>query len=673
MLPTSVRGFEVPASRSRRAYALRSSAPRRCSTRSNRAIRPYDAPPRSSRPDRSSRRTRRAHDRTEPGARAPATVRARQTLLGPPKVDRITPLALGHLLEAFFREEAPDARAIVAAQERSDDRIVRDAATLLANALDAGLAARTALARDLARRRDVALCSVRTAANHAPSSEDRARLTRTLIAAVDATKSATEPLAVTASREEALLALEELGDRRAVPSLIARAVTGDIGAVDMLGALGDSRAVAPLTGLLQREPQRYRVLEAAAARALATLDATNATPELRLLLAHNPMPTWREGIERGTLVRELVAALGTLRDANAGPHLHAVLDSKSQEYRAIVPSAAWALGRIGYVPALETLERLLTSPKALVTCEAVWAVGEIGAAHPPVRLRAGRLLDGLGHSAPGLEIVRLTALRKLREGTNEAPRASEVRAALERAVWEPAFRQDEGSRRRMWAFRSLEELAAARAIRRAGGFNAYFLGHEAVRYFVTRDDHRVRRAATKAFTAWKIPVPTTRRYYAATLDDLESRGGVDALHEALRDPLGVFRHNVATRLAERAHPSSLRPLAEVTARLFAEPPSSTYEYDDAPRHLVAFVRALARLNRPEGNDVLIDGLRVGHHQVRAVVAENAPDDPRFVPELKKMLGDPRSFLRSRAERSLTALGIVTRGSDPPPRAQPMPL
>ena len=120
----------------------------------------------------------------------------------------------------------------------------------------------------------------------------------------------------------------------------------------------------------------------------------------------------------------------------------------------------------------------------------------------------------------------------------------------------------------------------------------------------------------------------------------------------------MYRHNVATRLAERADARSVRPLAEATARIFAEPVTSSYEYDDAPKRLVAFVRALARINRPEGNDVLIDGLRNGNHQVRAVVAENAPDDERFVPELRAMLGDPRSFLRSRAERSLTSLGAL---------------
>ena len=201
------------------------------------------------------------------------------------------------------------------------------------------------------------------------------------------------------------------------------------------------------------------------------------------------------------------------------------------------------------------------------------------------------------------------------------------------------------------------------------GDDPYFLGHDAIRYFVTRDDHRIRRAAQAAFAAWGVPVPATRRYYAHALDELEAREGLPALHEALRDPLGLFRHNIATRLAERAHASSVRPLAEATARLFAEPPTSTYEYDDAPSNLVAFVRALAKLNQPEGNDVLIEGLRSGNHQVRAVVAENAPEDPRFVPVLMAMLGDPRSFLRSRAERSLTSLGISPRsGGDQSTRA-----
>jgi HEAT repeat protein len=591
------------------------------------------------------------------------------------KGERAEPLALGPLVEAFFRKEGSELDAIVSAQATSRDALVREAAALLAEALVTTRRPRTALARDLARRRAMATRAVASQTKPAPPSpSDRAQLARRIVAVVDAFPPATDPLATSDPRDEALLALAELGDGSAVPSLVARAVTGDVGAVDMLATIRDPRAVAPLVGLLHRDPQRYRLLEAAVVRALASLEAAPAAPALRALLADNPMPTWREGIERGALVKELVSALGALRDEQAGPALLAVLESTSQEYRAILPLAAWALGRIRHLPALTTLERLLSSPKEPPTCEAIWAAGAIGAAHPEARQRAGALLDGLAGLEPGAEMVRLTALGKVRASTPDVPppRAAELRLALERALWEPAFRQEETSRRRTWALRSLEELAGLRPARPKGSdADPYFLGHEAVRYFVTRDDHRVRHAAIEAFAAWEIAVPSTRRYYAFVVEQLEARGGLVALHEALRDPLGIFRHNVATRLAERADTSSVRPLAEATARLFAEPPTSTYEYDDAPSNLVAFVRALAKMNRPEGNDVLIEGLRAGNHQVRAVVAENAPDAPRFVPELMAMLGDPRSFLRSRAERSLALMGVSTTGSERPPRLAPL--
>ena len=598
------------------------------------------------------------------------------------KGDRAQPLALGPLLEAFFRKEGSELDAIVNAQRASRDALVREAAALLTEALVTTGTPRTALARDLARRRAMASRAAQAESKPAPRTPgDRAQLTRRIVTVVDTFPPATDPLATSEPREEALLALAELGDSSAVPSLVARAVTGDVGAVDMLAAIRDPRAVAPLVGLLQRDPQRYRLLEAAVVRALVSLEAGSAAGALRALLADNPMPSWREGIERGALVKELVSALGALRDEQAGPALLSVLESTSQEYRAILPLAAWSLGRIRHLPALTTLERLLSSPKEPPTCEAIWAAGAIGAAHSEARARAGALLDGLAGLEPGAEMVRLTALEKIRATTPDVPpprpRTPELRLALERALWEPAFRQEETSRRRTWALRSLEELASSRPARRAASkaknrdSDPYFLGHEAVRYFVTRDDHRVRRAALDAFAAWEVPVPATRRYYAFVVEQLEARGGLVALHEALRDPLGIFRHNVATRLAERADPTSVRPLAEATARLFVEPPTSTYEYDDAPSNLVAFVRALAKMNRPEGNDVLIDGLRAGNHQVRAVVAENAPEDTRFVPELMAMLGDPRSFLRSRAERSLALLGVSTAGSERPPRLAPL--
>lgn len=259
-------------------------------------------------------------------------------------------------------------------------------------------------------------------------------------------------------------------------------------------------------------------------------------------------------------------------------------------------------------------------------------------------------------------IIRLAALAKLRTG-KQAPKPSAIRSALLHALTEPAFRQEETSRQRVWALRALQELAHA-APRARLDAEAVYLGHETVRHLVTRDNLRIRAAAVSAFGAWNVPIPEVRFYFSFALPDLERDGGIDALVEAVRDPLGIYRHNVATRLAELRDTRACGPLAEATARLFTEPPTSTYEYDDAPPHLVAFVRAIAKLNQPESNDVLMEGLREGNLQVRAVVAENVPDDERFVPELMAMLGDARSFLRTRAEKSLTSLGAIAPPPDP---------
>lgn len=585
--------------------------------------------------------------------------------------ERTTPLALGALVEAFFRLEDEELAPRVAAHASSPDAIVRSVVALLESArgrADDGAKTKLtgALAPNLARRRSLALRGARPRIES--TSEMSIETTRRLVARVDALPPNVESYAAIQEREEALLALAELGDRGIMLELVPRAQNGDVSAIEMLAALGDRSLVPWLNErIASGGPSRGRQHDIVVARFLAAIGAREAAPALRALLEENPMRNWRDGLERGSLVRELVVALGELRDEGASRLLLEILESTVQEYRAVIPSAAWALGRSQHLPALAAFERLLFSPKEPVTCEVVWALGEVALAHRSARETAGALLDRLDGSGlePGAEAVRLAALAKFRKG-KAAPRTADVRNAITRAIWEPAFRQEETSRRRAWALRAVEELA--RVARVDGGARieagALFLGHETVRHLVTRDDHRVRKAAETAFGAWRLPVPQVRRYFAESVPDLEKRGGMGALLEAVRDPLAVFRHNVATRLAAMEDPRAVRPLAEATARLFAEPPTSTYEYDDAPPNLVAFVRALARFNRPEGNDVLIEGLRSGNHQVRAVVADNAPDDARFVPELMAMLGDPRSFLRSRAEKSLTTLGAISPPVEP---------
>ncbi len=575
--------------------------------------------------------------------------------------DRGAPLALGALVEAFAREEAAALQAHLRTHGDSADRCVRDAAVLLTSALEPS--PRAATAKELGRRRLLSLRALRTQLRAAPErSSCSLEATRSIVKRIDALPANSESYGVLLERDEALATLEDLGDRAILAELRARAEANDASAIDMLVVMRPPNLAPLLVRLLEATAGRSPAFETAIVRGLVRERALECAPLLRQRLDENPMNNWREGLERGALVRELVAALGELGDAAQAPKLMSLLESTSHEYRGVLPLAAYALGQLRALDALAPLERLLFSPKQPVSCEAIWAVGAIGRAHSAAAKEAAALLERLVGLEPGAEATRITALYKVNLAKS-APKTSELRRAIERALWEPAFRQEETARRRVWALRSIEELAELSKSHRLDA-SLLFFGHEAIRYFVTRDDRRVRLAAQRAFAAWGLPVPTVRAYYAESLDPLVHSGGLDALVEAVRDPLGIFRHNVATRLAERNDPRSIRPLAEAVARVFAEPPTSTYEYDDAPPHLVAFVRALARMNQPETNDVLLDGLRSDHHQVRAVIAEHAPQDPRFLPELTAMLSDPRSFLRSRAEKTLTSLGALPAPIEP---------
>lgn len=541
---------------------------------------------------------------------------------------RSAPLAFGALVEAWFRDLPIEEHA------RSADRIV---AELVPHLLG------------LKKPKSKSISAVPGPSfSVAPSTS----ITRAIVERLDVLPSVVEAFGAVQEREETLLALAEIGDRQIVPELHTRALTADPLAVEMLAALGDRELALRAADRLGARA-RVQPYDVAVVRALTTLDARDACSELRSLLEASPLSGWRAGLEKGALVQELVRALGALGDQQAAPHLVMLLESKSQEYRAVLPFAAHSLGQLRHEPALVALERLVLSPKDAGMSEAVWAIGEIGRAHPEARGRARALLDLLRGLEPGAEALRVAALAKIGAGQKE----KELRAAIDRALTEPGFRQDETSRRRAWAFRALEDLAAV--AKKKSRTSPLWFDFDAIRHWVTRDDHRVRRAATHAFTAWGMTVPKVRPYYAVALPS-----DIDGLLEGLRDPLGIFKHNLAARLAELGDKRAVRPLAEATARLFAAPPTSTYEYDDAPPPLVAFVRALAKLNDPTYNGVLLEGLRSENHQVRAVVAENAPEDERFVPELMAMLGDPRSFLRSRAEKSLTSLGALQPAVEP---------
>lgn len=470
--------------------------------------------------------------------------------------------------------------------------------------------------------------------------EAEMRETLAIVDYIDGDGHAHDNLILEHEREEALLALGELGSSRIVPLLVGRARRGDRKAVEMLAALKDPRAVPHLLALLDGKADRYHHFDTAVVHALRSHGARGAVPKLLAILARSPLPDWKTGIERGDLVQELVLALGSLGDRGAAPALLKVLAQTNKEYDEVLPLAAGALGALGAEEAATALAQRLDRPVESASAEEIWAYGEICAREPAVHARADSAararLARLGGLDLAAEVVRAAALAKL--GHDRAPYVE----ALGHALREPGNRKSDTSRQRIWAWRCFGEL---------GGPSPDVL---TVRQFLTTDDHGVRSAATKALARRGVAAPEARLYFSFGLDARERAGGLAALHEAALDPWGVFRYNVAQRLAKRGDPASVPVLAAATRAVFDEPVTSTYEYDDPPYHLRWFARALGSFTTPEAAACLIEGLSSPNHHVRQVIASDPPKDERVIAALVRLLDDPRSLLRSRAQHALEA-------------------
>ncbi len=466
--------------------------------------------------------------------------------------------------------------------------------------------------------------------------EEEMRETLAIVDYIDGDGHAHDNLILEHEREEALLALAELGSSRIVPILVGRARRGDRKAVEMLAALKDPRAVPHLLALLDGKADRYHHFDTAVVHALRTHGARGAVPKLLAILARNPLVDWKTGIERGDLVQELVLALGSLGDRGAAPALLKVLAQTNKEYDEVHPLAAGALGALGALEAASALAQRLDRTSEPASAEEIWAYGEICAREPEAHDGARERVARLSALDPAAEAVKAAALAKL--GAERAPFAD----AFGHALREPGNRKADTSRQHIWAWRCFGEL---------GGPSPDVV---TVRQFLTTDDHGVRIAATKALARQGVEAPDARLYFSFGLDARERLGGLAALHEAVGDPWGVFRYNAALRLAKLGNPESVTVLAAAMRGLYDEPVTSTYDFDDPPYHLRWFARALGSFAAPEATACLIEGLASRNHHVRQVIASDPPKDERVIAALVRLLDDPRPLLRSRAQHALEA-------------------
>ncbi|HOO53558.1 MAG TPA: HEAT repeat domain-containing protein [Methanothrix sp.] len=168
-------------------------------------------------------------------------------------------------------------------------------------------------------------------------------------------------------RENAAVALGEIGDPRAVNPLIETLEDEDWGvrywAAQALGEIGDTRAVNPLIEALKD----YGMIRINAAEALGEIGDPRAV---------DPLIETLEDEDSADLVRESAAyALGEIGDTKAVDPLIATLNDKDPYIRNY---AARALGKIGDTRAVDLLIDALSDEEGFVRVGAYVALMEIG-------------------------------------------------------------------------------------------------------------------------------------------------------------------------------------------------------------------------------------------------------------------------------------------------------
>src|ERR1051325_8028599 len=160
-----------------------------------------------------------------------------------------------------------------------------------------------------------------------------------------------------------------------------------------LGAIGDRRAVSPLTETLRRDADEG--VREQAAWALGAIGDHGATDALSAAL-NDSSPRVRE---------QAAWAEGAIGDRGAVDSLVAALKDASGDVRE---QAAWALGAIGDARAVEGLSAALADASGEVLEQAAWALGAIGDARGAAPLTGAlksRAVDATGQAAGALGAI----------------------------------------------------------------------------------------------------------------------------------------------------------------------------------------------------------------------------------------------------------------------------
>ena len=436
--------------------------------------------------------------------------------------------------------------------------------------------------------------------------------------------------------------LGELSDEQAVGPLICvledEASIVRRRAAEVLGKIGHERAIEPLINAFRDDDP---VVRRRAAKALGQIGAERAVGPLIAALADKD-PSIRRGA---------IEALGTILEV---PQL---VDLAS-EAKSVRQSGARALGQLGDKRAVEPLIATLRDRDPSVRLRAAEALGQLG----DKRAVEALIVATIRNRDPSVRRRAADALGKLKAEQSVEPlinalqdddpvvrlQAAEALGRLkdERAV-EPLINalQDDDPAMRLQAAEALGRLRDERAVEPL--IDALQDKNPSVRQSGARALGQLgdKRAVEALITALADEDPSVRLRAAEALGQLGDKRAVEALIASLRDADPIVRRRAAEALGQLGDKRAAETLIAALG-------------DEDPSVRLRAAAALGQLGDKRAVEALIANLRDADPSVRQSGAETLGQlgDKRAVEALIAALGDEDPSVRLRAAKALGQLG-----------------
>lgn len=422
---------------------------------------------------------------------------------------------------------------------------------------------------------------------------------------------------------EACECLSELGDKRLLPLLVGKLYQGGPEAYHSSRILlkWTNPQVAEAVFPLLHKENHYHVDQTRAVQILTAVGFPKAAPIIAHFLTHYRLDKdFSESMMHVTFLGVCLAFFKKWPDPAASQALQFILFQKHNRYICLRGIAAVALAKLQEVSILPKLLKQKIWVSTNEDADLIWALGELGKqAQPKEKKQICKFLQNI---SPQIEMhygIAQAALQKLGVETKD------LQNSIQRMLSMPKHGRDDTIHQRTWALRIIEESKD--------------LPISLAYPHLYSESPMIRKQALSAVKARGAKIPPIHKYYRFVLDDLYTQGGLEALHQALLDEQGLFRYNIAFKLADLQDPRSAEPLCIQIQKHLQHWESWTAD-KEGPSEFDWLVRALIRLGPLQEISVKIILTCLTHENKNVkdpILREKLPSDERLIPGMLQVV------------------------------------